>query len=38
MTTNQKKVQSTITQMLLLALARRKNNKLLDALDVLVDI
>lgn len=38
MSKQQEKIHSIITQMLLLAIARRKNNKLFDSLDILIEI
>ena len=38
MSLSQRRVHVIIIQMLLLALSRRKNNKLIDALDILIEI
>lgn len=38
MSSNQKRIHSIIIQMMMLALARRNNNKLLEALDILIEI
>jgi hypothetical protein len=38
MSKQQERTHSVITQMMMLALARKNNNKLLDALDILIQI